>query len=196
MFDRSKELIVGQSDEIFGVTQTSCEDSSWRQLSFVNDEEVISLSHAKVYVFFKFCVVSWNGDLEPNIKYYLGRKKLSCFKDSPHYRILETIDGEPMEFDWTIFPGFTTLQLINKVQEFMTKMGDPSRFKGRIMSMFNDVIWWSNDLEQECELSAQLFSIFATRFPAGRWSFLGTGSEKKWYSIYNETELNWWWSDS
>ena len=27
-------------------------------------------------------------------------------------------------------------------------------------------------------------SIFAKRFPAGRWSFLGPGSEKKWYSIY------------
>ena len=27
------------------------EDSSWKQLSLVSDEEVISLSHAKVYVF-------------------------------------------------------------------------------------------------------------------------------------------------
>ena len=38
------------------------------------------------------------------------------------------------------FLGFTTLQLVNKVQEFKTKMGDPSQFKGRIIftSMFND----------------------------------------------------------
>ena len=27
------------------------EDSSWKQLSLVGDEEIISLSHAKVYVF-------------------------------------------------------------------------------------------------------------------------------------------------
>ena len=27
-------------------------------------------------------------------------------------------------------------------------------------------------------------SLFAKRFPAGRWSFLGPGSEKKWYSTY------------
>ena len=27
-------------------------------------------------------------------------------------------------------------------------------------------------------------SLFAKRFPAGRWSFLGLGSEKKWDSIY------------
>ena len=29
-------------------------------------------------------------------------------------------------------------------------------------------------------------SSFAKRFPAGRWSFLGFGSGKKWYSTYNE----------
>ena len=51
MFDMSEKLIVGQSDEIFGVSQISWEDSPWRQLSLVDDEEVISLSHAKVYVF-------------------------------------------------------------------------------------------------------------------------------------------------
>ena len=29
-------------------------------------------------------------------------------------------------------------------------------------------------------------SLFAKRFPAGRWSFLGPGSETKWYSSYSE----------
>ena len=51
MFEISEKLIVGQSDEIVGKSQTNWEDSPWRQLSLVNDEEVISLSHAKVYVF-------------------------------------------------------------------------------------------------------------------------------------------------
>ena len=53
MFDISEKLMVGQSDEIYGVSPISWEDSSWKQLSLVNDEEVISLSHAKVYVFSK-----------------------------------------------------------------------------------------------------------------------------------------------
>ena len=47
----SEKLIVEQSDGIFGVSQISWEDSSWKQLSLVNDEDVISLSHAKAYVF-------------------------------------------------------------------------------------------------------------------------------------------------
>ena len=51
MFDISEQLIVGQSDEIYGVTPMNWEDSLWKQLSLVSDEEVISLSHATVYVF-------------------------------------------------------------------------------------------------------------------------------------------------
>ena len=51
MFDIPEKLIVGQSDEIFGVSQISWESFPWKQSSLVNDEEVISLSHAKVYVF-------------------------------------------------------------------------------------------------------------------------------------------------
>ena len=48
MFEISEELILEQSDEIFGVSQISWENSPWKQLSLVNDEEVISFSHAKV----------------------------------------------------------------------------------------------------------------------------------------------------
>ena len=48
--------------------------------------------------------------------------------------------------------------------------------------MFNDILWGSEDNERECNANATLVSLFAKRFPAGRWSFLGPGSEKEWYS--------------
>ena len=145
MFEISERLILEQSDEIFGVSQISWENSPWKQLSLVNDEEVISLSHAKVYVF-SDSVLSWKGESEPNIKYCLGQQ-LDWFKDSSQYRTLDTIDGEPMEFEWNIFPGFTTLQLVQEVQKFMNKMSEPDQFQGRIifMSMFNDIIWRIKD---------------------------------------------------
>ena len=54
MFDISEQLILEQSDEIVGVSQVSWESSPWKQLSLVNDEQVISLSHAKVYEFSNF----------------------------------------------------------------------------------------------------------------------------------------------
>ena len=51
MFDISEKLIAEQSDEIFGVSQINWGDSSWKHLSLVSDEEVVNLSHTKVYVF-------------------------------------------------------------------------------------------------------------------------------------------------
>ena len=50
MFDISEKLISEQSDEIYGVNAIHWEDSSWRCLSLVGDEEVNFL-HKKVYVF-------------------------------------------------------------------------------------------------------------------------------------------------
>ena len=60
------------------------------------------------------------------------------------------------------------------------------------MSMFNDISWGSQDNEQECELSATLVSICARRFSPGRWSFLGFGSEKKWYSTHDSKPQGEW----
>ena len=93
------------------------------------------------------------------------------------------------------FPGFTTLQLCNKVQELQTKNKEETeKFKGRIifMSMFNDISWRSKDNEQECELNANLVSISARRFSPGRWSFLGLGSDKKWYSTHESKPQGEW----
>ena len=184
MFEISEKLIAERSDEICGVTPINWGDSSWKHLSFVGDEEVISLSHAKVYVFSDsvLCFGKMNQNPQSNT---VWKDKLTWFKSSSQYRTLDKIDGEPMEFEWNIFTGFTTLQLCNKVQEFMSKISEKAEeFTGRIifMSMFNDISWGSQDNEQECELSAQLVSIYARRFSPGRWFFFGLGSEKKLYS--------------
>ena len=40
-FEISEQLILEQSDEIFGVSQINWESSPWKQLSLINDEEVI-----------------------------------------------------------------------------------------------------------------------------------------------------------
>ena len=63
-----------------------------------------------------------------------------------------------MEFEWNIFPGFTALQLVQEVQNFMNKMSDPDQFQGRIifMSMFNDIIWGIKDNAKECFANAHL----------------------------------------
>ena len=158
------------------------EDSSWKYLSLIGDEQVISLLHTKVYVFSDSvsCLGKMNENPQSNVAW---EDRLTCFKSSPRYRALDIIDGEPMEFEWNIFPGFNTLQLCHKVQELLFKLSiTPDKFTGRIifMSMFNGISWGSKDNKKECEANAQLVSIYAKKFGAGQWSFLGPGSEKKW----------------
>ena len=92
MFDISEKFILEQSDGIFRVSQISWENSPWKQLSLVNDEEVISLSHAKVYVFSDsvLCLGKMNQNPTSNSAY---EGKLTWFKSSSQYRTLDTIDG-------------------------------------------------------------------------------------------------------
>ena len=194
MLDISEKLISEQSDEIYGVKTINCEDSSWKYLSLIGDEQVISPLHTKVYVFLDsvISIGKMNENPQSNIAW---EDRLTRFKSSSEYRALDRIDGEPMEFEWNIFPGFTTLQLCRKVQELLSRMSvTPVKFIGRIilMSMFNDISWGSKDNKKECESNAQLVSLYAKRFGAGQWSFLGPGSEKKWYSISEDSPQGEW----
>ena len=146
-----------------------------------------SSAHKSLRIF-RFCIVSWKDEREPSIKQSM-EDILAWFRSSPEYRTLDRIDGEPIEFEWNIFPGFTTLHLSHKVQEILLRLGETTEnFTGRniFMSMFNDISWGSKDNKKECESNAQHVSLFAKRFGAGQWSFLGPGSEKKWYSISEE----------
>ena len=119
MFDTSEKLITEVSDEIYGMSTINCEHSSWKYLSLVGDEQVISLLHTKVYVFSDsvLCLGKMNENPQLN---YAWEDRLTWFKSSSEYRTLDRIDGEPMEFEWNIFPGFTTLQLCHKVQELLS----------------------------------------------------------------------------
>ena len=88
MFDISEKL-VSEQDEIYGVKTIDWECSSWKQISLVSDEEVISLQRTKVYVFFRFCIMPWKGEREPTIKYCIGTKIGVVQKVHPEYRTLD-----------------------------------------------------------------------------------------------------------
>ena len=86
MFDISEKLITEQSDEIYGISTINWEHSSWKYLSLVGDEQVISLSHAKVYVFSKsvLCLGKVNQNPTSNA---VWEDRLMWFTSSPEYRI-------------------------------------------------------------------------------------------------------------
>ena len=101
MFDISEKFITEQSDEIYGVNTINWNDSAWKHLSLIGGEEVVSLSREKVYVFSDsvLCI----GKLSENpLSNIVWEDKLTWFKSSSQYRTLDTIDGEPMEFEWNI----------------------------------------------------------------------------------------------
>ena len=58
IFDISEKL-VSEQDEIYGVETIGWENYSWKYLSLIGDERLISFQRTKVYVFSKFCIVSW-----------------------------------------------------------------------------------------------------------------------------------------
>ena len=72
MFDISEKLISEQSDEIYGVNTINWEVSSWKHLSLVGDEEVISLSH-KGFRIFRFCIMPWKDEREPTNQIMHGK---------------------------------------------------------------------------------------------------------------------------
>ena len=69
MLNLSQKLVSEQSDEIYGVKTINWENSSWKYLSMIGDEEVINLQHTKVYVFSDsvLCLVKMNENLQSKI---------------------------------------------------------------------------------------------------------------------------------
>ena len=76
-------------------------------------------------------IVRWEGQVEE-------------FKMSASYKELLVIDGEPIEFEVNILTGFSSLQLLQKIQNDLRERNiQPEKITDRIifMSMFNDIDW-------------------------------------------------------
>ena len=193
MFDISTRLVCEQ-DEISGLDTIGCENHSWKDLSLIGDERVINLQRTKVYVF-SDSVLCLGKILENTQSNDAWEERLEWFKSSQNYRNFDRIDGEPMEFEWNIFPGFNTLQLSEEVKRLLLNFDEtPENFTGRIifMSMFNDISCGSKDSEQECLANAKLVSLNAKRIGKRQWSFIGPGSEKKWHIINEDSPQRKW----
>ena len=160
----------------------------------IGDETVINLQSTKVYVFSDsvLCLGKIHQNPESNEAW---KKRIEWITTDKSYRDYDGIDGEPTEFEWNIFPGFTTLQLCGKVTDLLSDLGQkPETLTGRIlfMSMFNDFSCGTKDNEEECLAHAKVVSLYAKRFGTGQWSFIGPGSEKKWYSMKEDSPQGIW----
>ena len=81
MFDISEQLITEQSDEIYGVKTINWEDSLWKYLSFVGDEQVISLSNLQRFMYSQILYYALEKWFEnPIVKYCLGTTDWNAFQ--------------------------------------------------------------------------------------------------------------------
>ena len=122
------------------------------------------------------------------------KNRVAGVRAEKSYRDYDAVSGESTEFEWNIFPGFTTLQLCDKINNLLSSLGQtPEAFTGRIlfMSMFNDISCEGKGNKQQCLKDADFVKTFARRFGIGQWSFIGPGSEKKWYPSENSPQGEW-----
>ena len=87
------------------------------------------------------------------------------------------------------------MQLFGKVTDPLSRLGEtPQTFTGRIlfMSMFNDIFCDKKGNEEDCVANAKVVSILSRKFGIGQWSFIGPGSEKKWYSMEENSPQGIW----
>ena len=185
MFDVTAQCVHNQ-DEINGLDKILWENY-WTNLSLINDAVVINLQSTKVFVFSDsvLCLGKVFQHLESNEAW---KNRVAGIRSEKSYRDYDAISGESTEFEWNIFPGFTTLQHCDKIKDLLSDLGQtPDNFTGRIpfMSMFNDI---------SCDRKAtkmNAWQMLARKFGIGRWSFVGPRSEKKWYSSENSPQGAW-----
>ena len=108
--------------------------SSYRQQKSTSSQIRYSVSEAKLQIIHNL--------------YRFGRTELIGLHTLLLIVSLSGIDGEPVVFEWKIFPGPTSLKLLQEVQNMMEKDNlQPESFKDRIilMSMYNDIDWGRNE---------------------------------------------------
>ena len=153
----------------------------------IGDETVINLQRAKVYVF-SDSVLSLGRIHQYPKSNEVWKDRIGWITTDQSYRDCDGINGEPTEFEWT-------LQLSQEVKRLLLRFDEtPETFTGRIlfMSMFNDISCDKKDNEEECLANAKVVSIYAKKFGIGQWSFIGPGSEKKWYSMEENSPQGIW----
>ena len=125
MFDISEKLLTEQSDEMYGIRTIN-----WKTL------------HWSIYLWWwwgrhQFFAHKRNENPQSNIAW---ENRLTWFKNSPKYRALDRIDGEPKSFQDSPRCSSAT-----KVQKLLSRLSVQAKKKitGRIifMSTSNDISW-------------------------------------------------------
>ena len=112
------------------------------------------------------------------------KNRVAGIQSERSYRDYDAINGESTGFERDIFQGLTTLQLCDKIGDLLSDLGEtPENFHWHLL--------WQKGNKDKCLGNAGVVKVLARRFGVGQWSFIGPGSEKKWYSSENSPQGAW-----
>ena len=106
--------------------------------SLIGDETVINLQRTKVYVF-SDSVLCLGKVLQHPESNEAWKKRIEGITTDKSHRDYDGINGEPTEFEWNIFPGFTTLQLCGKVNDLLSDLGEKHQKLSQEVFLYVDV---------------------------------------------------------
>ena len=127
IFDVTAQLVNNQ-EEINCLDKILWGKNSWKQLSLIDDETVINLQRTKVYVF-SDSVLCLGKVLQHPESNEAWKNRVAGIRSEKSNRDYDAINGESTEFEWNIFPGFTTLQLCDKISDLLSSLGRQQQYQ-------------------------------------------------------------------
>ena len=114
LFRETEQLVNGQT-ETTCISLINFQKLRWMSPSLLHNRKY-QHSTVKVYVFSDsvHCREKMGNDPVESWK-----KQVQWYSDNENFKDLNRIDGQPMEFEWKIFPGSTTMAILNEIQQLM-----------------------------------------------------------------------------
>ena len=119
---------MNNQEEINSLDKILYGKNSWTRRSLMGDETVIILQRTKVYVF-SDSVLCLGKVLQHPESNEAWKNRVAGVRAERSYRDYDAVSGESTEFEWNIFPGFTTLQLCDEVNDLLSNLDKPTTFK-------------------------------------------------------------------
>ena len=109
------------------------------------------------------------------------RSRFIIFQQSTESAEVSGIDGEAIEFEWNIFPGFTSIEILRHIhKDLNARHINPAQLERRIlfMSMLNDIDGTKKGNFDVCVSNVREVSDYAKEFQRGHRSCGGPDDEE------------------
>ena len=135
-FKTETEKQISGHTETAGISLINFQDLRWMSTSLLHSR-AYQYSTAKVYVFSDSVLCLGKMGDNPVESW---KKQIHWYSDHNYFSELNRIDGQPMEFAWKIFPGFTTVAILKEIQRVSVQRHCTGR-KRKHRGMFSEFNW-------------------------------------------------------